>query len=307
MGYIAGIGAANVDIRGRSDGRLIMGDSNPGMLYTALGGVCRNICENLARLGSDVKLVTVVGGDESGRSILRGCEAAGIDMSHTSVLEDERSSGYMSILDEKGDKVLAMSDVRIARRMDGAFVDQASVVLSNADIVVCDGNLPRDTVSRLTEVCLAPLYLDPASAACAKELAPLIGYFDTVKPNRMELAALAGCATDTLGGMLKACDILLRKGVRRVFVSLGREGMLYRGREGTVHRIARPFPDVVDVTSAGEAAMAGIVWGSRQGMTADEIVCVAMAAGMIATSSPETISADMSVAKIEEIIRDFIA
>ena len=28
--------------------------------------------------------------------------------------------------------------------------------------------------------------------------------------------------------------------------------------------------------------MAGIVWGSRQGMTADEIVCTAMAAGMIA-------------------------
>ena len=52
--------------------------------------------------------------------------------------------------------------------------------------------------------------------------------------------------------------------------------------------------------------MAGIVWGSRQGMTADEIVCTAMAAGMIATSSPATISADMSVEKIGEIIRDFI-
>ena len=106
MGYIAGIGAANMDIRGRGEGRLIMGDSNPGMLYTTLGGVCRNICENLARLGSDVKLVTVVGDDESGRSIVRGCEAAGIDMRHTSVLEGERSSSYMSILDEKGDKVL---------------------------------------------------------------------------------------------------------------------------------------------------------------------------------------------------------
>ncbi len=306
MGYIAGIGAANVDIRGRSDGRLIMGDSNPGMLYTTLGGVCRNICENLARLGSEVRLVTVVGDDENGRSILRGCEAAGIDMRYTSVLEGERSSSYMSILDEKGDKVLAMSDVRIVKRLDEAFVDQAAVVLSKADIVVCDGNLSRSAMARLTEVCLAPLYLDPVSTTWAKEIAPLIGYFDTVKPNRMELAALTGCPTDTLSGMLKACDILLRKGVRRVFVSLGREGMLYRGREGTVHRIARPYPDVVDVTSAGEAAMAGIVWGSRQGMTADEIVCTAMAAGMIAISSPETISADMSVEKIGEIIRDFI-
>ena len=97
MGYIAGIGAANVDIRGRSERKLIMGDSNPGTLYTTLGGVCRNICENLARLGSNVKLVTVVGDDENGRSILRGCEAAGIDMSHTHVLEGERSSSYISL------------------------------------------------------------------------------------------------------------------------------------------------------------------------------------------------------------------
>ena len=44
MGYIAGIGAANVDIRGRSEHKLIMMDSNPGTLYTTLGGVCRNIC-----------------------------------------------------------------------------------------------------------------------------------------------------------------------------------------------------------------------------------------------------------------------
>ena len=77
MGYIAGIGAANMDIRGRGEGRLIMGDSNPGMLYTTLGGVCRNICENLARLGSDVKLVTVVGDDMHGRSILEGAKKSG--------------------------------------------------------------------------------------------------------------------------------------------------------------------------------------------------------------------------------------
>ena len=51
MGYIAGIGGANMDIHGKSDRQLIMRDSNPGSLHTSLGGVCRNICENLARLG----------------------------------------------------------------------------------------------------------------------------------------------------------------------------------------------------------------------------------------------------------------
>ena len=52
MGFIAGIGGANVDMHGRSDRMMIMRDSNPGTLSVSLGGVCRNICENLTLLGA---------------------------------------------------------------------------------------------------------------------------------------------------------------------------------------------------------------------------------------------------------------
>lgn len=306
MGYIAGIGGANMDIHGKGDRGLVMRDSNPGTLHASLGGVCRNICENLVRLGSKVKLVTVVGDDVNGNSIVKGCEAIGIDMSRTRVISGERSSSYVSLLDEHGDMLLAMSDMHIIKRLDAAFIDDAADVLSNADIVVCDGNLSVEAVEHLTEVCLAPLYLDPVSTAWAKEFAPFIGCFDTVKPNRMELAALSGMPVDTVSQVVAACDALLKKGVRRVFVSLGGEGMLYRGREGTIHRVARPYPDMVNATGAGDASMAGIVWASRQGMTADEIVCVGMAAGMIAIASPDTISSEMSPENIEYMIKEYI-
>lgn len=306
MGYIAGIGGANMDIHGKGDRGLVMRDSNPGTLHASLGGVCRNICENLVRLGGKVKLVTVVGDDVNGNSIVKGCEEIGIDMSHTRVLPGERSSSYVSLLDEHGDMLLAMSDMHIIKRLDAAFIDDAAEVLSNADIVVCDGNLSVDALEHLTEVCLAPLYLDPVSTAWAKEVAPFIGFFDTVKPNRMELAALTDMPVDTTSQVVAACDALLRKGVRRVFVSLGAEGMLYRGREGTIQRVARPYPDMINATGAGDASMAGIVWASRQGMTADEIVCVGMAAGMIAIASPDTISGEMTPENIEYMIKEYI-
>jgi len=306
MGYIAGIGGANMDIHGKADHRIIMRDSNPGTLHASMGGVCRNICENLVRLGSDVKLVTVVGDDSNGKSILRGCEEIGIDMSHVRVLPGERSSSYVSILDDKGDMLLAMSDMHIVKRLDEAFIDEAIDVLSNADIVVCDGNLSVAAIKHLTEVCLAPLYLDPVSTAWAKEFAPFIGFFDTVKPNRMELEALTGMPVDTTAQVVAACDSLLKKGVRRVFVSLGEEGMLYRGREGTIQRVARPYPDMVNATGAGDASMAGIVWASRQGMSADEIICVGMAAGMIAIASEDTISSRMTPENIDMMIKEYI-
>ena len=44
------IGGANVDIMGIADQALRPQDSNPGTIRTTLGGVGRNIAENLARL-----------------------------------------------------------------------------------------------------------------------------------------------------------------------------------------------------------------------------------------------------------------
>ncbi len=306
MGYIAGIGGANMDIHGRSDSQLIMRDSNPGTLHMSLGGVCRNICENLARLGEDVRLISVVGDDVYGRSILEGCALAGIDVSGVRVLAGERSSSYVSLMDGDGDMLLAMSDMHIIKKLDAHLVDESRDMLCGAEIVVCDGNLSVSTVRRLTEVCPAPLYVDPVSTAWARELAPVIGRFDTVKPNRMELAALTGCPVDTPRHLETACDALLSQGVRRVFVSLGREGMYYKGPEGGMHRASLPFDGMVNATGAGDAAMAGIVWASRRGLDIERTIRVAMAAGMVAIASPDTISREMSPAAIENMIKEYI-
>ena len=198
MGYIAGIGGANMDIHAKGDKPLVMRDSNPGSLHTSLGGVCRNICENLARLGAPVKLVTVVGDDYRGKSIIEGCENAGIDMKAVRVIEGERSSSYVSVMDESGDMLLAMSDMHIIKKLDAALVDDNAQLLCDADMVVCDGNLSAQTVERLCEVCLSPLYLDPVSTSWAKEIKPFIASFDTVKPNALELTALTDCPTNTI-------------------------------------------------------------------------------------------------------------
>ena len=307
MGYIAGIGGANMDIHGKGEKKLVMRDSNPGSLHTSLGGVCRNICENLALLGASVRLVTVVGDDYRGKNIISGCEAAGIDMSAVRVIPGERSSSYVSIMDEDGDMLLAMSDMHIIKRLDAVLVDDNTKLLCDADMVICDGNLSAQTVERLTEVCLSPLYLDPVSTAWAKDIKPFIASFDTVKPNALELEALTDCPCTTVEEIEAAADVLIRQGVRRVFVSMGADGMLYKGREGTIYRkCRRPFDRMVNATGAGDASMAGIVYASREGMTAEETLLFAMGAGMVAISSPDTINKEMSVEAIENMIKEYI-
>ena len=65
--FTAGIGAANMDLHGRSRAALILHDSNPGFLHTSPGGVTRNILENLSRMGEKTALFSAIGNDLYGR------------------------------------------------------------------------------------------------------------------------------------------------------------------------------------------------------------------------------------------------
>ncbi|MBQ9008113.1 MAG: carbohydrate kinase family protein [Clostridia bacterium] len=306
MNYVAGIGGANMDFHAQSRDELVLRDSNPGRLHMSMGGVCRNICENLARLGENVWLCTVLGNDMNGRNILEGCERTGIHMEGTQVLDGEQTSMYISVMDRDGDMLLALSDMHIIKRLDDRLVDQAHNILCGAELVVCDGNLSPRSLERLTTVCPGPLYMDPVSTAWAREVKPFIGFFDTVKPNRMELEILTDCPCGTLEELQMACDVLRGRGVRRVFVSLGREGMFYRGPEGTIIGENRPYPRLVNATGAGDAAMAGIIYATIHGWDPEKVVHAGMAAGMAAIAAEDTINPDISGEMIEKLIKECI-
>ena len=57
------IGAASLDLKGHVTGLLYPSASNPGLVRRSVGGVARNVAENLARLGVNVSLMTAIGDD----------------------------------------------------------------------------------------------------------------------------------------------------------------------------------------------------------------------------------------------------
>ncbi|MFA7573060.1 MAG: PfkB family carbohydrate kinase, partial [Lutispora sp.] len=107
--YIAVVGGANVDIQGFPYKNFIPRDSNPGNIKISLGGVGRNIGENLVKLGVYVKLISVIGDDIYGCKILGEAKNIGLDMKDSLILEGEATSTYLSILDEYKDMAAAVS------------------------------------------------------------------------------------------------------------------------------------------------------------------------------------------------------
>ena len=188
--YIVGVGAANAELNGASLAPIHLRDSNPGHISLSAGGVTRNVCENLARLGADVKLLSCVGDDTFGAFIRRSCEAAGIDTSHLYEAKGANSSMYLSILDADGDMLVGMSDMRIVQQdMPEDYLPSQKALIQGAGVVTCDPCMGEKMLLQLLDLCTPEqiVCVDPVSCAYAREVAQFIGRFHTAKPNRMDL------------------------------------------------------------------------------------------------------------------------
>ena len=303
---VFGVGGANVDVHGHSYAPIRLRESNPGALHLSLGGGCRNICDNLARLGVPVVFASAVGGDAFGQMLLAGCREAGMDTSCMLVREGARSGSYISIMDDANDMLIGMSDMDVLGAVSPEHIRRMAEKINACGVCVTDANLEPRTLEALCEAARVPVFLDTVSCAKAQRLRGIIGRFDTIKPNRMELEALTDIPADTEAGLRRGCEVLLQKGVRRLFVSLGAEGLHYQDAEGRViRRASRPFP-MVNATGAGDAAMAGAVYAALHGFSPERTVEFAIGCSLCAISSSDTIRADISPALCESYIKEYV-
>ena len=233
--YVLGIGAANIDVHGKSRVPIVMRDSNPGHLRTSAGGVTRNVLENLARLGVRTKLISAVGADLYGEMVLRSSASAGIDISGVVTVPGAASSCYISVLDQKGDMLVAMSDMGILENVTPELVHSHGDELLAAESVVCDPCLPVETIEAIiSEAGDTPVFLDPVSTSYARKVRHLVGGLSCIKPNRIELGVLADMDTDT-PERVEALRRAAREGRAPRRRQPGRARLLLRGRGGPAH------------------------------------------------------------------------
>ena len=296
--YAVVVGGVNVDIGGRSNAKLVASDSNPGKVSISLGGVGRNIAHNMALMGLDVKLLSAMGEDVHGARIAASCAELGIDASHTLRLSDCATSTYLYIADDSGEMAIAISDMVICDRITPGYLAANSQVLQNARVVVVDTNIPAESLVWLAENCAAPIFCDPVSTLKAEKLLPILNKIHTLKPNRLEAELLSGVPIRETKDAEKAVKALLEKGVQRVFLSMGADGVY--AAEGERQMWLPNLPgQMVNTTGCGDAFMAALVWAYMQEMDLKETALAGLAAGSIAMESPETINSAMSATALK--------
>jgi fructokinase len=204
------------------------------------GGAVANIALLAARAGARVALAGAAGGDDWGGWLRDELSAAGVELSHFSLLEDVRTPLALVTIDSRGEPSYTIygEPSGWVSRAVGSAADElaescaALFISSNTLVEEEDRDLTMGLRERALEL-ERPVIFDPnlrmhrwrsRTDAAARANACVPGAF-LVRANRVE-AELMTREEDPE----RAAQALLKAGARNVVLTLGAEGALVRGR-----------------------------------------------------------------------------
>lgn len=290
---ISVIGGANMDLSATLNDAFIAADSNPGHIDVGYGGVARNIAHNLALLGARTQLLTVFGGDLFGGLLHDYCKQQGIDV-HLSERESSQRSGiYLCLHNHGGEMIAAVADTEAIRLITPEWLAKRIGDINMSDFIVADTNVTEDAIRWLMENVTAPLFIDGVSSTKAHRVVNALRkcklpYLHTLKLNLKE--ALAVTETTTYAD---AAQALLNLGVAHVYITLGADGVYCRNAAEEWLFPVLPG-EIVNVTGAGDAFLAGVVYAHAKGIGFPQTAQYGLMAARAALMSPKAVNPDIA-------------
>jgi len=333
FGGVVVIGGANIDLRGRPAGEVLARHtSNPGNINVGSGGVGRNIAHNLALLNVPVTLLSAVGDDGEGIRILEETGKAGVRTEQMIISGEHPTGIYLAILDEKGEMEVAVSDMRILEEITVDYLRSKAYLIKESKIVVMDTNIPEQSIEYVVDLCnkvKVPVLIEPVSLEKAKKIRKVLDgrgrwNIDYITPSENELESILRVETERESDedegidvdVVKAAEELRRKGAKNVIVTLGKRGIYvsYSGAGGSSEggqdepgrgKFMAPYKgEVVDVTGAGDALVAGLVYGIYKGYSMEVAARFGLGAAALTISTKEVVRRDLREGLLRSRIKE---
>jgi ribokinase len=214
---------------------------------TTPGGKGANQAVAAARLGYPVAMVAKVGDDAYGPALIENLKRAGVATTGMSHVAGSSGLAPMFVADDGLNAIVVVPGAN--GKMDRATVDQHAELIRSAGMVLCQLEIPMDTLSYTLDFCAranVPLMLDPAPAAALPE--PVWSQVAWFTPNETEAAFYVGEGASAEDSAVR----LLAKGLRGVVLKRGAEGAYVAVANGKAEWV-RPFKvDAIDTVAAGD-------------------------------------------------------
>ena len=145
--------------------------------------------------------------------------------------------------------------------------------------------------------------MDTVSVKKTEKIEGLLHNIYSLKPNIYEAEVLSGISIENIDDVKKAANIIAGKGVKRLFITMGKDGVYYKDDrlEGILPSLSL---DIVNTTGAGDSFFAAIIWSYLNDYDALESAKMGLAASYICLQSEDTVSKEMSIDKIKNVIKN---
>ncbi len=295
-------GAANVDIIGFPEEKLIMKDANIGSMEIATGGVGRNIAQNLVLLDFDVYLATLFGDDPLSKYLIKSCNQDKIHIPDSLLIRNQKVSSFIAVMDETNDLAVGISAMDIFNEENCLKLVDNILPTRKPGYFVLETNLETSALKKLTEKFKGNKFvLDTVSGKKALRTKDILKDLYILKTNQIEAEVLSGIKANEKKELKKTVKYFLDKGVQKVFITLGKEGVIY-GDRNTIDFKPSIASKVVNTIGAGDAFVSGLILADSQDLSLDEMALYGMAAAAITVQNKKTVNPGMSIQKIKEII-----
>lgn len=298
------VGSLNMDLRIRTPRLPAPGETLTGSGFdTDGGGKGANQAVAAARQGARVAMLGAVGQDAHGAALLAALQADGIDTHAVERIAGTPSGTAAILLMPDGENSIvvipganhALTPERVRAQADR---------LRQARVVVAQLECPLDAVAEALAIAREAGAVTVLNAAPVQPLGDaLLGQLDWLVVNEIEAAALAGMPVPGPAEARAVAEQLRRRGPRQVLVTLGAEGLVLAGPEGT---LALPAPRVqaADTTGAGDTVVGALAAALAAGRPLREALTRAQAAAALAVTRLGTQSAMPTAAEVDRLVAD---
>ncbi|WP_419959663.1 carbohydrate kinase [Psychrobacillus sp. BM2] len=291
------IGGANVDRKYTLIKDLQMGTSNPTSSLQSVGGVARNIAENLGRLGHAVRLLSVVGTDMEYEAIEKA-SSNWINLFSVEKLPNYTTGTYSAVLDSNGEMLLALANMDIYEQLTVDYLKKHEAHLTNAQLIIIDMNCSKEVIEYIRTVAIGhniPLALIPVSSPKMDRMPESLEGIEWLIANKDEAEMYLRMSIEDKESWKEATRLFVQKGISHVVITWGSEGTMYAGSDlETSYFPAIEVKDVVDVTGAGDAFVSATLYAWLSGEDIPKTIQTGMMNASKTIRSSDTVRTELS-------------
>lgn len=277
---------------------------------TAPGGKGANQAVQCARLGAHVTLVGQIGNDAFGKIMTDTAAAAGVDVSHVSVDQNE-SSGVAHITLEVTEHS-AQNRITVCPGANFTLTVEDVAWLKdeigNYDLVMMQFELPMpviEAVAQWAHDAGVVVMINPAPAAPLSDR--LLSCATYLSPNEHEAAILANHSIDISNGInFEDVEIVSKafqaQGVENLIITMGENGSVMASKDGIHHINCVKMEHVADPTAAGDSFVAAFCTGLTAGLPQREALAFASYAAAITVSRMGAMPSLPTVSEVQNLL-----